>query len=160
MATRKRKEGFVGSGAMGDIGLEQSFDRLRRVLCLEVVVDLLPDVGVRTEPAAGEEMITLHRVLLVDRHARPDQADVADVMLGTGMVAAGNVDVDRLVHLAARLAPVADLGSVALGVGGGKAATGIASAGDQAGADMRRLDREPDLLDRRNGKLDILVTLP
>ena len=39
----------------------------------------------------------------VDRHAAPMQADVADVVLGAGVVAAGEVDVDRRVERHARL---------------------------------------------------------
>ena len=58
----------------------------------------------------------------------------------------------------ARLAPVADLGRMALGVGGRELAAGIAGAGDQPGADLRRLDRKPDRFDRRDRKFDILVT--
>ena len=64
------------------------------------------------------------------------------------MVAAGEVDVDRPVELDARLAPARDLLGVALGVGGGELAAGVAGAGDEAGADRARLGREAELLDR------------
>ena len=158
MAAREGQEGFIGRRAMGEIGLQQPLDRLRRVLGLEVVIDLLPDIGVRAEAAAGEQMIALDRVVvLADRHLRRDQADIADVMLRAGMVAAGEMDVERRVDVDARLAPVADLGRMALGIRGRELAAGIAGAGDQPGADLRGLDREPDLLDRGNGELDILV---
>ena len=73
------------------------------------------------------------------------------------MVAAGEVDVERRVDVDARLAPVADFGGMALGVGGREFAAGIAGAGDQAGADVRGLDREPDRLDRGDRQLDVLV---
>ena len=151
MAARKGQEGFFGRGAVREIGLEQPLDRLRRVLGLEVVIDLLPDIGIGTEAAAGEEMIALDRYRRPRRHrtfAR-DQADIADVMLRAGMVAAGEMDVERRVDVDARLAPVADLGGMALGVGGRELAAGIAGAGDQAGADLRGFDRKPDLLRSR-----------
>jgi len=35
---------------MGEIGLQKLLDRLRRVLSLEVAIDLLPDIGVGPEP--------------------------------------------------------------------------------------------------------------
>ena len=56
-------------------------------------------------------------------------------MLRAGMMAAGEVDVERRVDLDARLAPVADLVGVTLGIGGREPAAGIAGAGDEPGAD-------------------------
>ena len=72
-------------------------------------------------------------------------------------MAAGDVDVERRLDVDARLAPVADLGGMALGVRRRKPAAGIAGAGDQPGADLRGFDRKPDLLDRGDRKLDIVV---
>ena len=61
---------------------------------------------VRPEAAADQHVIAVDRVaLLVDRDARRDQPDVADVVLRAGMMAAGEVDVDRRVERDARLAP-------------------------------------------------------
>src|SRR5258708_10459032 len=94
---------------------------------------------------------------LADVHFRRDQPDIADVMLRAGMMAAGDVDVERRVDVDARLAPVADLGRMALGVRRRKPASGIAGAGNQPGTDLRRFDLEPDLLDRSDRKLDILI---
>ena len=53
---------------MREIGLQQSLDRLRRVFRLEVVIDLLPDIGIRTKAAAGEQMIALDRYRHPRRH--------------------------------------------------------------------------------------------
>ena len=101
------------------------------------MIDLLPDIGIRTEAAAGEQMIALDCVVLLsNRNLGADQPDIADVMLRAGMMAAGEMDVERRVDVDARLAPVADRGGVALGVGGRELAAGIARAGDQAGADL------------------------
>ena len=58
-----------GGGAVGEIGLQQSLHGLRRVLGLDVAIDLLPDIGIRTEAAAGEQMIALDRVVLRRRPA-------------------------------------------------------------------------------------------
>ena len=100
---------------MREIGFQQPLDRFRRVFRLEIVIDLLPDIGVRTKAAASEQMIALDRVdILADIHFRGDQSDIADVVLSTGMMAAGDVDVERRIDIDARLAPVADLGSVPL----------------------------------------------
>src|ERR1700754_5300115 len=94
---------------------QQFLDRLWRVFGLEVVIDLLPDIGMRSKTAAGEQVIALHGVItLADRHFCGDQADIADVVLRAGMVAAGEMDVERRVDRYARLAPVADLRGVAL----------------------------------------------
>ena len=71
MAARKGQEGFIGRSAMREIGLQQPLDSLRRILGLEVVVDLLPDIGIRTEAAAREQMIALDGVVvLADRDFR------------------------------------------------------------------------------------------
>src|SRR5260370_3299537 len=116
---------------MRKIRLKQFPDRLRRVLGLEVVINLLPQIGVRTEPAAGKQVIALDRVVaLADRNFRADQADIADVMLRAGMMAAGQMDVQRRVDRYPRLAPVADRGGIALGVRRRELATGITGAGD------------------------------
>src|SRR5258708_3453612 len=102
---------------MRQIGFQQLLDGLRRVFRLEIVIDLLPDIGVRTEPSASEQMIAFDGVvLLTDRHLRGDQADIADVMLRAGMVATGKMDVERGVDIDPRLAPVADRSRMALGV--------------------------------------------
>src|SRR5437879_1380558 len=134
MAARKCQEGFFGRNAMREIGLQQPFDGLRSILGLEVVIDLLPDIGVRTKAAAGEQMIALDRIdILADIHLRGDQPDIADVMLRAGMMATGDVYVERRVDVDARLAPVADLGGMTLGVRGRKPATGVSGTGDQPG---------------------------
>ena len=84
------------------------------------------------------------------RYLGGDEADIADIMLGAGMVAAGEVDVDRRVEGNARLAPRCDRFRGLLGVGGGEAAAGRARAGDEAGADRARPCAEAE---RRDGDL-------
>src|SRR6267378_3989510 len=110
---------------MREICFQQFFDGLWRVLSPEVVINLLPYIGIRTEPASCEQMIALDGILfLADRHLRADQADIADVMLRAGMVAAGEMDVERRVDRHPRLAPVADRSRMALGIGRRKFAAG------------------------------------
>src|ERR1700737_4764565 len=99
---------------MRKIRLQQFLDRLRRILGCEVVIDLLPDIGVRTEPAAGKQVIALDRVVaLADRYLGADQADIADVVLRAGMMATGQMDVERGVDRHPRLAPGADRAGMA-----------------------------------------------
>ena len=71
------------------------------------------------------------------------------------MVATGQVDIDRRVERHARLAPTRDLLGVALGVGGGELAAGVAGAGDEAGADGIGVDRESERFDARVARRDI-----
>ena len=71
MAARKGQERFVGRGAVGEIGLQQPLDSPRRILRLDVVKHLLPDIGIRTEAAAGEQMKAIDGVVvLADRDLR------------------------------------------------------------------------------------------
>src|ERR1700704_3810598 len=112
---------------MREIRLQQALDRLRRVFGLEVVVDLLPDIGVRAKTSAGEQVIALDGVVvLADRHFGGNQPDIADVVLRAGLMAAGDMNVEWRLDVDARLAPVADLGSMKLGIGCRELAAGIA----------------------------------
>src|SRR6266404_830754 len=144
---------------MRQIRFQKLLDGLRCIFSPEIVIDLLPDIGIRAEPSAREQVITLDGVvLLADRHFGADQADIADVMLRAGMMAAGQMNIERGVNRYPWLAPVADRGGVAFGIGRRKLAAGIPRAGDQPGVYLRRRDRESNRFDSRNRKSDILVT--
>ena len=78
-------------------------------------------------------------------------------MLGAGVVAAGQVDVDRPVELDARLAPARDLLGVALGVGGGEPAADVAGAGDQPGADRVALVARPSASIAASASVELVV---
>src|SRR5258705_8215200 len=98
---------------MREICFQQLLDRLRRLLRLEVVVDLLPDIGIGAEPSAGEQVIAFDGVvLLADGHFGADQAYIADVMLRAGMMAAREMNIERGVDGNPRLAPVTDRGGM------------------------------------------------
>src|SRR4051812_4718839 len=116
MATSKGQERFFRRSAMVEISLQQFLHRFRRVLRLEVVKNLLAKFGMRPETAAGEKMITFSGFITsADRHLGGDQADVADIVLRAGMVAAGEMDVERRVDFHPRFAPVGNLASMPLG---------------------------------------------
>src|SRR5579863_6555156 len=142
------EETFGGAFAPGEIGLQQSFDELRRGIGLHVAEDLAADLSVRPEAAADDDVIAIDRVAVgIDRDAGAAEPDVADVMLRAGMVTAGQMDVDRLIEPDAALAPFGDLFRMALGVGGRKFAAARAGAGDKAGTDAGGAPVEADRLD-------------
>src|SRR3974377_342947 len=70
-------------------------------------------------------------------------------MLRAGVMAAGEMHVDRRVELHARLAPRSDFFGMALSVGGGEFATRIAGASDETRADRISLDRKAERCDTR-----------
>ena len=109
----------------------------------DVAIKLAADRSVRTEAAADENVIALDRiVVLVRLHLAGQQPDFGYEVLRAGMMAAGQMNIDRRVERDARLAPARDGLGVALGVGRGELAAGVAGAGDKAGADRIGLDRK------------------
>src|SRR5579863_6447133 len=148
MAARESQEGFVLRGAAGQIGLEQTLDGGRYIGRLDFTMDLARQRGVGPEAAAHQNVVALDLLAVLGLlHFASQQPDVADIVLRAGMMAAGQVDVDRRVELDARLAPARDLLGMTLGVGGGELAADVAGAGDQAGADRVGAGREPERLD-------------
>src|SRR5437868_13445525 len=112
----------------------------------------------RPKAAAGEQMITFDGVVaLAGRDLCGDQANVADKMLRAGMMATGEMDVERCVDLDASLAPVADFRRVTLGIRGRELAAGVAGAGNQPCADLRGFDRKPRGLDGGDRRRDVAV---
>src|SRR5262249_51181167 len=103
-------------------------------------------------------VIALHRLVLRRaRHLGGDQADIADVMLRAGMMAAGEMDIERRVDLDAALAPVADFGGMTLGVGCRELAAGISRTRDEAGANLGSLYRQTELLNGGGCQRNALV---
>src|SRR5262245_55273113 len=132
MPARKFDKAFPRRCAMREIGLQDSLNGLRRILGLHVAIELAPKRGVGAKTATDQHVIALDRIsLLVVLHLAGQQPDFRNEMLRAGMMAAGEVDIDRRVECDARLAPTGDLLGMALGVGGGKLAAGIAGAGDE-----------------------------
>ena len=95
-------------------------------------IELAPERGVGSEAAADQDVITLDRIgVLAVLHLAGQKADLGHEMLRAGMMAASQVDVDRCIERNPRLAPARDFLGMALGVGGGELAAGIAGAGDE-----------------------------
>ena len=63
------------------------------------------------------------------------EADVADVVLGAGMVTAGEMNVNGLVELDFGFEILREENGLSFGVGGGEFASGIAGAGNEAAGD-------------------------
>src|SRR5262249_62386424 len=123
-------------GPVREIGLEHALDGRRRILGLDVAIELAAEHRIGAETAAGEDVIALDRVaVLGGRDLAGEQADLADEVLSAGVVATGEMDVDRRIERNARLAPARDLLGVPLGVGRRELAADIAGAGDEPGAD-------------------------
>ena len=137
---------------MREIGAQHARHGLRRFFRRNVLIEFARDRGVLGETAANEDVIAVDRVaLVVHIDARAEQANVADVMLRAGVMAAGQMDVDRRIHRRRGLAKCRDGVGVALGVGGGETAAEASRAGNEAGAKRRRLRRKTQRLDRGDG---------
>ena len=100
---------------MSEIALKHAFDRARRVSRLDVAIDLAAEPGCGTKSTADINVIALN-LLFAFVHLAGEQSDVADVMLCTRMMAAGEMDVHRTIELHARIAPLCNFLSVAFGV--------------------------------------------
>src|SRR5688572_11505771 len=104
MPARERQERLVGRRAISEIGLEHPLDGPWRVGRLHVTEELAAERRIRTEAAADMDMIALDRIgILADLDLAGDQPDVADVVLRAGMMASGEMDVDRRLQCDARL---------------------------------------------------------
>ena len=83
-------------------------------------------------PPPTRHVVTLDGVaLLEDLHLAGQKADVADVVLRTGMMASSQVDVDRAIERNTRLAVAGDILGMTLGVRCGEFASDIAGTGDE-----------------------------
>src|SRR5580704_19635053 len=119
MALRECKERLLLRSPVCEIALQDPLDGLRCILSFHVVEDLASERRLRTETAADQNVIALNRVAIVGHfHLGREQADVADIVLRAGMVAAREVNVDRSVELDARLAPEGDILGMTFGVRG------------------------------------------
>ena len=129
---------------------------LRHLFRDDIAIELAPERGVGPEAAADRDVIALDRVgVLVGLHLAGEKADLRDEMLRAGVMTAGQMDVDRRVERDARFAPARDFLGMALGVGGGEFAAGIAGTGDEAGADGVRLDGKTERFDPLLGGREI-----
>src|SRR5262249_33725628 len=123
------QERLLARGPMRGKGAQDALDGLRSLFRFCIAVNLSPDGPIGAEAAADVDVVTLDGVAVVrDRDSGAEQPDVADVVLSAGIWAAGKVDVHRAVERQPRLAPMGNLLGMALGVGKGETAAGIAGA--------------------------------
>src|ERR1700758_4445387 len=117
------EKALIRRSTLGHIGLEHPLDDLRRVLGAHIAIDFAAERSIGPEPAANVDMITFDGVAFLRRlDLAGEQPDFADVMLRTGVRAAGEMDVDRSIELDATFAPAGDLLRMPLGIGSGKLA--------------------------------------
>nr|WP_093154116.1 hypothetical protein [Aliiruegeria lutimaris] len=95
------------------------------------------------------------------------QPDIADIMLGAGICAAGEMDVDRAVQREACLQVAHQRGRILLAIGRGQRAARFAGAGDSAGgkgggprAQPERFDLGADRIHMRIGHTHDQRVLP
>ena len=123
--------------------------------------DGFPDLsgdGLGVVHAATEhDVIAVHGGAVFDFHAGAHHADVADVMLGAGILAAGEVDVHGLIedHLAGKV--VAEGDGLGLGIRGGELASLAAGAGDEAAGEGVVPVVEAGRLDGGDGGLEVFL---
>src|SRR5712691_2708610 len=142
MTIREGEEALRRGSAVREIGPQDAFDRRRRVFGLHVAVKLAAEHGIGSEAAAGKDVVALDGIALFrGLHLASQQTDLADVVLGAGVVAAGEMDIDRPVELEACLAPTRNRFRMPLGIRGGELAAGVAGASDKAGANRACLRR-------------------
>src|SRR5215510_10513867 len=143
MPARECDETFRRRRAMSEICFQDSLDRPRRILGLDVAIQFASKRGIWPEAAADQHVVALDRIgILIVLHLAGQEADLGNEVLRARMMAAGQMDIDGRVKRNARLAPLGDVFGMPLGVGGGELATGIAGAGDKARPKRIGLDRE------------------
>src|SRR5450631_864078 len=119
MPARERQKRFVARSAMSQITFEHALDGARRVLRVDVAINLVAERSVRPEAAADIYVISLDRIgILTDTDFASEQPDITDVMLRAGMMTTGEVNIDGPIEFDARLAPLCDVFGVTFGVGG------------------------------------------
>ena len=114
---------------MREIGLENAFDRPRRIFCDNIAVKLPPEGRIRSETAADRHVITFDRIGLLGRlDFTGKQSDLGYEMLRAGMMAAGEMNVHGRIKCNTRLAPARYFLRMTFGVGCGEFAASIAGA--------------------------------
>ena len=158
MTMREGKKRLVARRPVREIGFEDSLDGLRRGFRDNVTKQFAPERGIRPEAAADENVIALNGVvILVLLHLAGEQSDFGYEMLRAGMMAAGEVDIDRRIERDARLAPERDILGMTLGIGRRELAADIAGAGNQPGTDRVGFDRQAERFDFRLRRLQFVA---
>jgi hypothetical protein len=126
------KKRFLGH-ALLYISLKELFHHRRKLRGLDCRNQLTGKALVLIGPAANEDLIAFFAAYL-----HTHQADVADVVLGAGMMAASDVEIDGLLNSLstffrkARVEQRCESNRVGPRVGGGKLTAFVVCAGDRA----------------------------
>src|SRR3989442_8115791 len=147
VALREALKAFFGRSAPFEVGAQEPLDCGGCFIRRDIAQYFAPEPARVAEAAASEQVITLD-FGIVGRDLGREQADIADMVLRAGIRAAGEMNVERRVDLEARIEMVGDREGVALGVARRELATGVASAGDDSGANRGDLGAQAD---RRQG---------
>src|ERR1700691_5575774 len=106
MPARKVEEIFLAARAMREIGLEDATHRPRHLLGDDVAKKLAAERRVRAKSATDIDVIALDRIgVLVRLHFARQQPDLGNVVLRTGVMATGQMNIDRRVERYTRVAP-------------------------------------------------------
>src|SRR5215471_7564711 len=148
MAAREDEKRFLRRSAMRQISFQNALDDARRVFGDNVAIEFAAERGVWAEAAADENVIPLDRIVVFVRlDLAGEQSDLRHKMLRAGMVAAGQMNIDRRVERNARLAPGSDVVGMTFGVRGREFAARVSGARDEAGTDRIRLEGKPQRFD-------------
>ena len=90
-------EAFAGL-TLPEIATQHPFNTLRHLFRRDGTANLASDRELRPTATADDDVIALDLFVLTLFNLCRKQADIADIVLGTGVWAARQVDVDRLIQ--------------------------------------------------------------
>jgi hypothetical protein len=85
--------------ALRQIALEDSFDAFRHLIGGDRAVNLAAEFELGAAAAADEDVIALDLFVLAFLDLSREQTDIADIVLGAGIGAPGQMNVDGLIEL-------------------------------------------------------------
>ena len=138
MSRREILEGFR-TASFFEIDKQDPFDEGLQLFKRNCLENLATHRLSFSEAAADADVVSFALVTRFD----PEKANVANVVLGAGVRAAGDVQVDRLLDLEEAVEPVGESYGVGLGIGGGEAATVVARACNGSTKDCASFEVEP-----------------
>lgn len=114
---------------------QKTLDERGNIVEGDAFIDFTGDgLGV-VDSASEDDVVTFDFFATLKFHGGPHEADVADVVLGAGMVTTGEVNIDGLIEFDFGLEVLAKDDGLAFGIGSGEFATGVAGAGDEPAGD-------------------------
>ena len=114
------------------VGFEEGFDKRRNIAEGDAFIDFASDgLGV-IDSSAEDDVVAFHFFAGLQFYGGAHEADVANVMLGAGVVATGEVNVDGLVEIDFGFEILPEDDGLSFGVGGSEFAAGVPGAGDES----------------------------